>query len=583
MPPRRGGAPPGPSPGPQDAYSAQQLFPTLLTAAIKLDPAIARLDPQHIHRAFRNKWNARPPPPGDIEAASAILLAAVRQVARATENDNDPFESASPRATPSVSARGLHEGSPVPTGLPDITFPHIDPLDVPAVTSSSFVPPPSVKSLLVALLQKDQDDLQALDSESMSLLRDVANRLFRFLCKMPSGTPSDAPKSLPAPTEPAAVQPADPLTKPQSPPPRPPRFPTRPPPRVPRPPPARDAAPNSKQSYAKAATSVPAAPAVAPSAPKAPVPISKTAALRKSCIRQGTKATKVIVRFPDSTRQPSVNQLWGMLAAFKPADIALTLRGDFILTFSQVLDTDDHAILVKKLKKVYSVDVQVLNRGTTSLLKFPIVPTRHPDSSAVTAEWLLKTISSHPKWQGVEFIQKPRFIVQAGKSIGLTATVFVEISDDRSASTAKRLLQTDVMFHAVPRRCRPWSVSTAAKQCGICLRWGHSTHNCSSKSAWCNVCAGNHESTMHEAAVKADSKYRVIKCANCLGEHGATTRICPFYRARFNPQELAKLQKTRIERVREARRARLRVPREHQFPDDDVSYHEESPFEDDLY
>ena len=39
MPPRRGGAPPGPSPGPQDAYSAQHLFPTLLTAAVKLDPA----------------------------------------------------------------------------------------------------------------------------------------------------------------------------------------------------------------------------------------------------------------------------------------------------------------------------------------------------------------------------------------------------------------------------------------------------------------------------------------------------------------------------------------------------------------
>ena len=483
-------------------------------AAVKLDPTITRLDPQHIRRAFRNKWNAHPPPPGDIEAASTILLAAARQVAHATESNNDPFESLL-RATPSASSHGSREGSPAPASLPDITFPHIDPLDVPAVTSSSFMPPLSVKSLLVALLQKDQDDLQALDSESMSLLRDVANRLFRFLRKTPSGTPSDAPKSLPAPTEPAAVQPADALTKPQSPPPRPPRSPMRPPPCVPRPPPARDAVPNSKQSYAKAATSALAATAVAPSAPKAPAPISKTATLRKSCIRQGTKATKVIIHFPDSTQQPSVNQLWGMLTAFKPADIALTLRGDFILTFSQVLDADDHAILVKKLKKVYSVDVQVLNRGTTSLLKFPIVPTRHPDGSAVTAEWLLKTISSHPKWQGVEFIQKPRFIIQAGKSIGLTATVFVEISDDRSASTAKRLLQTDVMFHAVPRRCRPWSVSMAAKQCGICLRWGHSTHNCSSKSAWCNVCTGNHESTTHEAAVKADSKYRVIKCANC--------------------------------------------------------------------
>ncbi|KAF8672000.1 hypothetical protein AX14_005630, partial [Amanita brunnescens Koide BX004] len=258
MPPCCGGAPPGPSPGPQDAYSAQQLFPTLLMAAVKLDPAIARLDPQHIRRAFRNKWIARPPPPGDIEAASAILLAAARQVARTADSDNDPFESAAPVVTPSASPRGSHEGSPALAGLPDITFPHIDPLDVPAAMPASFMPPPSVKSLLVALLQKDQDDLQALDSESMSLLRDVANRLFRFL---PSGMPSDAPKSLPAPTDSAAVQPADLLTQPRSPPPRPPRSPTWPPPRMPRPPPACDAAPNSKQSYTKAAASALAAPA----------------------------------------------------------------------------------------------------------------------------------------------------------------------------------------------------------------------------------------------------------------------------------------------------------------------------------
>ena len=143
-------------------------------------------------------------------------------------------------------------GSPAPTGLPDITFPHIEPTDVPPKTPFSPVPP-SVKGLLKALLNKDQEDFLALDDMSMSLLRDLANRLFRFLRKTPVGTPSSGPKPLPAPTVPAAVQPADPLTKPQSPPPRPPRSPTRPPPRAPRPPPARNAASTPKQSYAKAA------------------------------------------------------------------------------------------------------------------------------------------------------------------------------------------------------------------------------------------------------------------------------------------------------------------------------------------
>ncbi|KAF8626691.1 hypothetical protein AX14_011435, partial [Amanita brunnescens Koide BX004] len=145
---------------------------------------------------------------------------------------------------------------------------------------------------------------------------------------------------------------------------------------------------------------------------------------------------------------------------------SITLCGDFILTFPQVLDSDDHATLVKKLKKVYLVDVQVLNRGTTSLLKFPLVPTRHPDGSPVTNEWLHKTIAGHPKWQSVKFVQHPRFVIPPGKKIGFTATVFTEVADDHAASTAKRLLQTDVLFHTVPRRCKPWSVSMSAKQCG---------------------------------------------------------------------------------------------------------------------
>ena len=150
-------------------------------AAVKLDPAIARLDPQHLCRVFRNKWTARPPPPGDIEAASAILLAAARQVARAAQHSDDhPFDAA-PQASPPISAcASSRGGSPAPAGLPDLTFPHIDPTDVAAATSSSLVPP-SVKSLLLALLSKDQVDLQALDDESLSLLRDLANRLFRFL------------------------------------------------------------------------------------------------------------------------------------------------------------------------------------------------------------------------------------------------------------------------------------------------------------------------------------------------------------------------------------------------------------------
>ena len=585
MPPRRGGAPPGPSSGPQGASPSDRLFPVLLDAAVKLKPAVADLDPDALRRAFRNAWIARPPPPNDLHAASALLVSVANRLARAARRAEDPFESAASSPAPSVSPASQRS----PSHAGDLTLPHIEPQDVAAAAPAHpAVIPPSTRSLLEALLAKDQDDFRALDEAATSLLRDLVAKLASFVSPHapPVVDPASSPRpgavpALPVPKVPVAVSSADPLTKPTSPPPRPPRSPTRPPPRVPKPPPARKAVP-AKQSYAKAAASAPAAPAAPQAPPKAPAPSSKSAALRKSCVKQGTKATKVIVRFPNIAKQPSVDQLWGTLAAFKPTDVGVTLRGDFIITFSQVLDSDDHEVLVKRLKKVYSVDIQVLNRGTTSLLKFPLVPTRHPDGSAVTSEWLHKTIAGHPKWQSVEFVQTPRFIVPAGKTIGYTATVFVEVSDDRGASTAKRLLQTDVFFHTVPRRCKPWAVSSAVRQCGICLRWGHSSHHCSSKSAWCVACAGNHESSTHAAAAKAELRFDIIKCANCHGEHWATARTCPFYKARFSKAELAVLQKNRLDRVRETRRHR---PRAHKFVqfDDAPSDSEDPPSDDGLY
>ena len=174
MPPRRGDPPPGPSPGPQDAFSPALIFPTLLAAAVKIQPAFAELDEQALRRTFLNVWAARPPPPADIQAATSILFAATRRLARMAETEDDPFETAG-KASPPTAARGSPSGSPALSGLPDVTFPHIDPLDVPAPASPRNVTPPSTKSLLVALLEKNQDDLQALDDEAMSLLRDLAN------------------------------------------------------------------------------------------------------------------------------------------------------------------------------------------------------------------------------------------------------------------------------------------------------------------------------------------------------------------------------------------------------------------------
>ena len=156
MPPRRGGAPPGPSSGPQAASSpADCLFPVLLDAAVKLKPTLANLDPDALHRAFRNAWLVRPPLPNDLHAASALLVSIANRLVRAARRAEDPFELAA--SSPAPSATPASQRSPA--AADDLTLPHIDPQDV-AAAAPAFpaVTPPSMRSLLEALLAKDQED-----------------------------------------------------------------------------------------------------------------------------------------------------------------------------------------------------------------------------------------------------------------------------------------------------------------------------------------------------------------------------------------------------------------------------------------
>ena len=131
MPPRHGDPPPGPSPGPQDAFLPDLIFPTLVAAAVKIQPSFADFDEPVLRHTFLNIWAARPPPPANIQAATSILFAAARRLAWLAESENDPFEMAA-KTSPSASLHGLSPlvGSPAPAGTPDITFPHIEPTDI---------------------------------------------------------------------------------------------------------------------------------------------------------------------------------------------------------------------------------------------------------------------------------------------------------------------------------------------------------------------------------------------------------------------------------------------------------------------
>ena len=159
------------------------------------------------------------------------------------------------------------------------------------------------------------------------------------------------------------------------------------------------------------------------------------------------------------------------------------------------------------------------------------------------------------KWKAATFVQPARFITPKNKKLGLSATVIVEISDDRSSSVARRLLQTDISFGGAVRRAQPWSLKRPSSQCGICLKWGHSSHRCMSKTVWCARCAGNHDTVSHDIVVNTAAPLPLL-CVNCRGVHSAVSRECPFFLAHFDTKKLATLQEKRRERITTARTAK---------------------------
>ena len=224
-----------------------------------------------------------------------------------------------------------------------------------------------------------------------------------------------------------------------------------------------------------------------------------------------------------------------------------------VLSFGEALSETDHTQVVARVAPLFTGGTgEVLNRRTSALLKFPLVLTHLPDGSALSADQLHGYITAHPKWADVPFVQRARFVTLANKTLGLSATVLVEVADDRASSLARCLLQTNISFGGAVRRARPWSIARPAPQCSICLKWGHSSHRCASKVAWCSHCTGNHDTLSHGLVVKSSAPLPLL-CVNCHGAHSAVDRECLFFKARFDEKELMPLQKKRCAQAKESR------------------------------
>ncbi|KAF8623066.1 hypothetical protein AX15_006523 [Amanita polypyramis BW_CC] len=138
--------------------------------------------------------------------------------------------------------------------------------------------------------------------------------------------------------------------------------------------------------------------AASPTAPSLP----KLVRLCKACTKQGTKATMALLR-PSLAGPPSNASAIVDFMASKPlgdripVSQMVTLRGDWSLTFSEALTLPDLEQLQAALDTFHHPGAEVVNCPTSTSLKFPHVPTIHPDGSTVSNSDLLAALHSHPR------------------------------------------------------------------------------------------------------------------------------------------------------------------------------------------
>src|ERR1700759_4697649 len=296
-----------------------------------------------------------------------------------------------------------------------------------------------------------------------------------------------------------------------------------------------------------------------------PLPALPKPRKKPNCLVKGIRANPMAVRLPpDAWYPPSLPALIVEVnKALKKAESAGTVkeilqgvRRHLTIVFHQTVDDATSKLALAEVLKAFRTkeeDAHVLDRPTFSLLKFTAVPTITTDGRPVTVEIATACLQKHPEWKKEQPLEAPRFVPNKANPDPYHATLLIKIRDTQKASMAKKLLETSVSFVGVTRRCQPWTVSTTARQCSTCLKWGHTAYICKARFSTCDQCAGPHLSSLHEQHAHAcHDKHCApsgIRCANCDESHHASSMMCAFFRNRSSPSELQKLQKARVERI----------------------------------
>ncbi|KAF8624907.1 hypothetical protein AX15_005647 [Amanita polypyramis BW_CC] len=192
-------------------------------------------------------------------------------------------------------------------------------------------------------------------------------------------------------------------------------------------------------------------------------------------------------------------------------------------------------------------EMRILNRPTTSSLKFCRVPTRNTwDGKVFTEDDLLRMIQADKLWKNAEIFGKPRFIKPKHvDSLPPVATVLIDIKDTKKGEDAKALIGSTVIFSGQHCRCLPWVNNDIIPQCQSCYRWGHTKFVCRMTFVTCARCGDNHPMDSHVLycgdCLNGGNCER-ITCVNCRGNgkdnHSALDTNCPFRKAQNNREAM---------------------------------------------
>ncbi|KAF8629329.1 hypothetical protein AX15_003499 [Amanita polypyramis BW_CC] len=209
-----------------------------------------------------------------------------------------------------------------------------------------------------------------------------------------------------------------------------------------------------------------------------------------------------------------------------PLSQAVTLRGDWALTFKEPLTLPELQHLQAAVDNFHHPGSEVVNRPTSASLKFPHVPTVRPDGSPVSEEDLLITLRAHPCWQDISFVSNPCFIRPLGHSGNLSTLVHCEPAP---SSSPLLIFSGLIVALRLGLSIRPLPSALPAAD-GVILPTSAGLAN----------------------LVLANTSHLKVECINCSGPHPTTSRQCPFFTHCFNLPALAELKKVQLHWIKEA-------------------------------